>query len=268
MTNVSIDHVDYLGPTREADRGEKAGIIKPARARARRDRPGDPGDLRRRVSPRRIFRRDVDFGVPRNVLAIGGRLVDLRSPGAEYPDVFLPLHGAHQADNAAIALAAAECFVGGPLPFDVVVDAFARVQSPGRLEVVGRQPLVLLDGAHNVAGAEALRAALDEEWSRPRTLVVGFLREKDPKEMLVALGVEEPEGLIAVLPAADPRGARSQRSSPRPRVELGVPEERIEVVDGVGGRGRRSAARDSSRRSDRDHGLAVRCRGAARSVLT
>ena len=85
-------------------------------ARARRDRSRHPGDLRSSATPARVFRRDVDFGVSRNVLAIGGRLVDLRSPGAEYPDVFLPLHGAHQADNAAIALAAAESFVERAAP--------------------------------------------------------------------------------------------------------------------------------------------------------
>ncbi len=181
VTNVSLDHVDYLGPTREQIAQEKSGIVKADSTLVLGETdPAIQAIFEARANGR-VFRRDVDFGVSRNVLAIGGRLVDLRSPGAEYPDVFLPLHGAHQADNAAIALAAAESFVTAPLPFDVVADAFARVQSPGRLEVVRRQPLVLLDGAHNVAGAEALLRALDEEFSEGvRTLVVGLLREKDP----------------------------------------------------------------------------------------
>ncbi len=158
VTNVSLDHVDYLGPTREQIAQEKSGIVKADSTLVLGETdPAIQAIFEARANGR-VFRRDVDFGVSRNVLAIGGRLVDLRSPGAEYPDVFLPLHGAHQADNAAIALAAAESFVTAPLPFDVVADAFARVQSPGRLEVVRRQPLVLLDGAHNVAGAEALLA--------------------------------------------------------------------------------------------------------------
>ena len=234
VTNVSVDHVDYLGPTREQIAQEKSGIIKAGATLVLGETdPKIQAIFEARVTDGRIFRRDVDFGVARNVLAIGGRLVDLRSPGAEYPDVFVPLHGAHQADNAAIALAAAECFVGGPLPFDVVVDAMARVQSPGRLEVVGRQPLVLLDGAHNVAGAEALRAALDEEWSvGPRTLVVGLLREKEPKEMLAALGVEELEGLLVCCRPPSPRGLEAALVA-KAAVELGFPEERIEVVDRV-----------------------------------
>ena len=159
--------------------------------------------------------------------------------------MFLPLHGAHQADNAAIALAAAESFVGAPLPFDVVADAFARVQSPGRLEVVRRQPLVLLDGAHNVAGAEALRAALDEEFSDgPRTLVVGMLREKEPHEMLAALGVDELEGLARVLPAAEPARARAvvhRQGRGRSRGARGAHRGRRPGR----GRGRRRTARDA-----------------------
>jgi dihydrofolate synthase / folylpolyglutamate synthase len=234
VTNVSVDHVDYLGPTREQIAQEKAGIVKPGATLVLGETdPEIQSIFEDRVTDGRIFRRNVDFGVSRNVLAIGGRLVDLRSPGAEYPDVFLPLHGAHQADNAAIALAAAECFVGASLPFGVVADAFAHVQSPGRLEVVGRQPLVLLDGAHNVAGAQALRAALDEEFSEgPRTLVVGLLREKDPSEMLAALGVDQLEGLLVCCRPPSPRALEASLVA-KAAVDLGLPEERIEVVDRV-----------------------------------
>jgi dihydrofolate synthase/folylpolyglutamate synthase len=157
VTNVSVDHVEYLGPTREQIAQEKAGIVKPGALLVLGETDPNIQAIFEARDAARVFKRDVDFGVSRNVLAIGGRLVDIRSPGAEYPDVFLPLHGAHQADNAAIALAAAESFVRAPLPFDVVAEAFARVQSPGRLEVVRRQPLVLLDGAHNVAGASSVR---------------------------------------------------------------------------------------------------------------
>ncbi len=233
VTNVSLDHVDYLGPTREQIAQEKAGIIKPDATLVLGETDPDIQAIFEARGAARVFTRDVDFGVSRNVLAIGGRLVDLRSPGAEYPDVFLPLHGAHQADNAAIALAAAESFVRGPLPFEVVADALARVKSPGRLEVVRRQPLVLLDGAHNVAGAEALRRALDEEFSEgPRTLVVGMLREKDPNEMLAALGVDELEGLLVCCRPPTPRALETSFIV-KAAVDLGLPEERIEVVDRV-----------------------------------
>jgi dihydrofolate synthase/folylpolyglutamate synthase len=238
VTNVSIDHVEYMGPTREQIAQEKAGIVKPGATLVLGDTDPNIQAIFEARGAGRVFKRDVDFGVSRNVLAIGGRLVDLRSPGAEYPDVFLPLHGAHQADNAAIALAAAESFVAAPLPFDVVAEAFARVESPGRLEVVRRQPLVLLDGAHNVAGAEALRRALDEEWSvGPRTLVVGLLREKEPHEMLAALGVDELAddargGLLICCRPPSPRALEAAFVA-KAAVDLGVPEERIEIVDRV-----------------------------------
>jgi dihydrofolate synthase/folylpolyglutamate synthase len=238
VTNVSVDHVDYLGPTREQIATEKAGIIKPGATLVLGETDPNIQAIFEARADGRVFRRDVDFGVSRNVLAIGGRLVDLRSPGAEYPDVFLPLHGAHQADNAAIALAAAESLVRAPLPFEVVSDALARVKSPGRLEVVRRQPLVLLDGAHNVAGAEALRRALDEEFSEgPRTLVVGLLREKDPREMLAALGVEEfaddeYAGLLVVCRPPSPRALETSFIV-KAAIDLGLPEDRIEVADRV-----------------------------------
>jgi dihydrofolate synthase/folylpolyglutamate synthase len=233
VTNVSIDHVDYLGNTREEIAREKAGIVKPGAILVLGET--DPG-LQAIFEDRgaaRVFRRNAEFGVARNILAIGGRLVDLQTPGAEYPDVFLPLHGAHQADNAAIALTAAEAFVNATLPFDVVADAFSRVQSPGRLEVVGRQPLVLLDGAHNVAGAQALRAALTEEWGDGlRTLVVGLLHEKEPHEMLSALGVEDLEGFLVCCRPPSPR-ALDPAFGAKAAVDLGFPEDRIEIVDRV-----------------------------------
>ena len=233
VTNVSIDHVEYMGPTREQIAQEKAGIVKPGATLVLGETdPGIQAIFEARGAAR-VFRRDVDFGVARNVLAIGGRLVDLRSPGAEYPDVFLPLHGAHQADNAAIALAAAESFVAAPLPFEVVAEAFARVQSPGRLEVVGRQPLILLDGVKNVAGAHALRRALDEEFSEgSRTFVIGMLREKDPLEMLEALGVDADVGLVVCCRPPNPRALEPALIA-KAAVDLGVPEEQIEVVDRV-----------------------------------
>src|SRR5438132_14255179 len=104
----------------------------------------------------------------------GGRGPDLCTPNARYDGVYLPLHGAYQADNAAAALTAAECFLGRPVSEAVVSDAFRVVRSPGRLEVVGHAPLVLLDGAHNVAGAHALQSALAEEVPEsPRTLGTG-----------------------------------------------------------------------------------------------
>ena len=183
-------------------------------------------------SPGRVLRRDVDFGVRENTLAVGGRLVDLYTPTRAYPDLLLPLHGAHQADNAALALMTAEAFLGAPLDPDVVAAAFSRVVSPGRLEIVRRQPLVLLDGAHNVAGAEALRAALDEEFATgPRTLVVGLLREKDPHEMLRAFGIDE-VALLVCCPPPSGRALEPERIADAAR-DLGLLDEQIEVTESV-----------------------------------
>jgi dihydrofolate synthase/folylpolyglutamate synthase len=233
VTNVSIDHVEYLGPTREEIATEKAGIIKPDSLLVLGE-TDDALDAIFSARPSRgVIRRGDDFGVRNNVLAIGGRVLDLFTPRASYDDVMLALHGGYQAENAAIALAAAEAFVNAPIEDDVVRDAFATVRSPGRLEVVGRAPLILLDGAHNVAGAEALRTALDEEFgSGARSFVIGLLREKEPHEMLAALGIDEVEGLVVCCRAPSPR-AHDPNDVAKAAIDLGVDESRIEVVDTV-----------------------------------
>ena len=201
ITNVELDHTEYLGETRAAIAADKAGIVV-ADSTLILGEP-DP-ELRPIFTARpseRVVVRDVDFGVVASQIAHGGRLIGLRTPRARYDGIFLPLHGAHQADNAAIALAAVETAIGHVLDEDIVHEGFAHVESPGRLEVVGTQPLVLLDGAHNVAGIRALNLALVEEFpDSPRTLVVGLMREKDATEMLRALGVGSVERLICTAP--------------------------------------------------------------------
>ena len=137
--------------------------------------------------------------------AIGGQVLDLRTPAGVVTDVLVPLHGRHQADNAASALVAVEAFLGAhqgawgsrdrrpasarrELDPDTVRAGFAAATSPGRLEVMARQLLVLLDGAHNPAGARALAAALLEEFVVDRrTLVVACLADKDLQGILRAL---------------------------------------------------------------------------------
>jgi dihydrofolate synthase / folylpolyglutamate synthase len=238
VTNVEVDHVEYLGPTREQIAAEKAGIVKPGATLVLGETDEYLQSIFTSRDAARVVRRDVDFGVRRNELAVGGRHLHLYATRAEYPDVFLPLHGAHQGDNAAVALAAAEAFVDAPLPRAVVTDAFRRMTAPGRLEVVGRNPLILLDGAHNVAGAQALRRALDEEFGgAPDTLVLGLLREKDPHDMLVALGVdelanEERGGILVCCRPPSPR-ALDPTHIAKAAIDLGVPEDRVEVVESV-----------------------------------
>jgi dihydrofolate synthase/folylpolyglutamate synthase len=237
VTNVSVDHVEYLGPTRPEIATEKAGIVRPGATLVLGETDPELVPIFEARDPGRVVLRDRDFAVRNQRLAHGGRVVDIETPTGRYGDLFLPLHGAHQADNAAIALTAAECFVGERLADEIVAEAFASVRSPGRLEVVGRQPLLLLDGAHNVAGAHALVRALGEEFAAgPRTLVVGLLREKEPHEMLAALGVDTPRGEGAV------RLVTTRPPSPRAldpmdvanaALDLGVTDDRIDVCDSI-----------------------------------
>ncbi|HMF82115.1 MAG TPA: Mur ligase family protein [Acidimicrobiia bacterium] len=232
ITNVSVDHVEYLGPTRELIAADKAGIIEPGSTLVLGETdPALAGYFLDRGAAR-VLKRAADFGVRGNRLAHAGRLVDLFTPDAAYDGVYLPLHGAYQADNAAAALAAADSFLERPLPENVVTDAFASVRSPGRLEVLGHQPLVLLDGAHNVAGAETLRAALTDEFPEtPRTLIIGLLREKEPHEMLEALDAKHAARLLCCRPpsprALDPGLVAAAGA------DLGVDPTRIETFDSV-----------------------------------
>jgi dihydrofolate synthase/folylpolyglutamate synthase len=241
ITNISVDHVEYLGPTREHIAADKAGIVKPGSTLVLGETDPDlvPTFLDRGAT--HTLLRGADFGVTDNRLAHTGRLVDLFTPDARYDGVYLALHGAYQADNAAAALGAAESFLGRPLTEEVVTDALAAVRSPGRLEVLGHEPLVLLDGAHNVAGAQALRAALADEFPEsPRTLVVGLLREKEPHEMLEALDAKRAARVLCCRPpsprALDPAAVAAAAA------ELGVDPARIETFESVDDAVRRARA--------------------------
>ncbi len=232
VTNVSIDHVEYIGPTLGDIAAEKAGIVEPGAALVlgETDPALVPHFLAR--DPGSVAIRDRDFGVGSNRVAIGGRVLDLYTPYGTHDDVFLALHGAHQADNAALALTAVESFLGRALADDLVGDAFRNVDTPGRLEVVRHQPLVLLDGVKNVAGAHALRAALAEEFAdSPRTLVVGLMREKEPHEMLDALGAVDAARIVCCRPDS-PRGLDPEAVADA-AYDLGVDRERVEVVEDV-----------------------------------
>jgi dihydrofolate synthase/folylpolyglutamate synthase len=154
-----------------------------------------------------VWVRDGDFGVMTDRVALGGHVIDLRTPYGEHDEVFLPAHGAHQADNAALAVAAVEAFFGRALHADVVAEAFAGLRLPGRFEVVHRAPLLVLDGAHNPDGAAAAAATLAEEFSiaGTRRWVLGVLAGRDLDEMLDAFGVRPGDRVVATTPPT-PRG--------------------------------------------------------------
>ena len=205
ITNVSYDHTEVLGPTLEGIAADKAGIVKPgSRVVIGLDDPGLVEVVRSvalAAGAGEIRVRGEDFACRANRLAVGGRLVDLVTPRGTYADVLVPMHGPHQGENAACALTAVEAFFDAPLPEEVVAEGFAAVTVPGRLEVVGRRPLALVDGAHNVAGMEALGRAVSEEFAVAGDVVavVGMLTGRDPSAMLAALA---PAGVRTVVACA------------------------------------------------------------------
>ena len=134
-----------------------------------------------------VVREGMEFGVAARTPAVGGQVISLQGLRARYDDVFLPLYGAHQAQNAAVALAAVEAFGTGALDDDLVRAAFAEVTSPGRLEIIRRSPTIVLDAAHNPHGAEALAAALEDSFSfSPLVGVMGVMEDKDHEGVLAA----------------------------------------------------------------------------------
>ena len=188
---IAVDHAAYLGGTPEAIAVEKAGIIKPGSTVVLAQQPPEAAEVLLRHAVEMgatVAREGMEFGVVSRVPGVGGQSVTIQGLRARYDEVFLPLYGAHQAQNAAVALAAVEAFVGEePLDDELVRGAFAEATSPGRLEVVRRSPTIVLDAAHNPHGAEATAAALDEAFRfAPLIGVIGVMADKDHEGMLAA----------------------------------------------------------------------------------
>ncbi|MPY61927.1 bifunctional tetrahydrofolate synthase/dihydrofolate synthase [Streptomyces spongiae] len=196
VTPIDLDHTDRLGETPGEIAGEKAGVIKQDATVIMAQQPVDAAQvlLKKAVEvDATVAREGLEFGVVARQVAVGGQLLTLRGLGGEYEEVFLPLHGAYQAHNAAVALAAVEAFFGvgsqrpEPLDIDTVRKAFASVASPGRLEVVRRSPTVVLDAAHNPAGARATAEAVSEAFDFSRLIgVVGASGDKNARGLLEA----------------------------------------------------------------------------------
>jgi dihydrofolate synthase/folylpolyglutamate synthase len=186
LTRVGIDHPE-LGPTPGQVAAEKSGIVKDGAVVVSAAQDPDVSDVITAAAERHRGRLVVagrDFGVERRAPAVGGQLLTLRGVTGTVDDVLLPLYGAHQAENAACALAAVEGFLGfaGGIDAEVIREGFAAVRSPGRLELVPREDAapVILDGAHNPQGAHALAVTLLTEFVfRNRIAVLGVLGDKD-----------------------------------------------------------------------------------------
>jgi dihydrofolate synthase / folylpolyglutamate synthase len=192
LTPIGLDHTEWLGDTIEDIALAKAGIIhkgatvvlaaqEEAAARPILERCVEVGAT--------VAREGSEFGVLRRAIAVGGQMLSLQGLGGVYDDVFIPLHGAHQAQNAAVALAAVEAFLGAgvsrQLDVSAVREGFAAATSPGRLERVRTAPTILLDGAHNPQGMAATVAALQEEFAFSRLVAVfAVLADKDAAALL------------------------------------------------------------------------------------
>jgi dihydrofolate synthase/folylpolyglutamate synthase len=209
---VAMDHMQWLGDTIELIAGEKAGIIKPGatailaqqQVAAAEVLLGHAADVGAAVA-----REGIEFGVLSRDIAVGGQQIALRGLRGVYDDIFLPLFGAHQAGNAVCALAAVEAFAGvsetvstadggelelgpglssGMLDPGIVRDGFAKVTSPGRLEILRRSPTVIADAAHNPAGMAATMEALTETFGFDRLIgVVAVSEDKDVAGLLAEL---------------------------------------------------------------------------------
>jgi dihydrofolate synthase / folylpolyglutamate synthase len=187
ITPIGLDHTEWLGDTLQDIALAKAGIIHKGATVVTAAQPEEAAEpiLERCVEVgATIAREGAEFGVLRRSIAVGGQVLTLQGLGGEYDEVFLPLHGAHQAQNAAVALAAVEAFLGAGASrqLDVVRvrEGFAAASSPGRLERVRSAPTILLDGAHNPHGMAATVSALQEEFAFSKLVaVVAVLADKD-----------------------------------------------------------------------------------------
>jgi dihydrofolate synthase/folylpolyglutamate synthase len=212
ITPIGLDHTELLGETVREIAVEKAGIIHAGASVILAAQPTEAAAelLARAVTVQaRVAREGLEFAVVDRQLAVGGQLLTLQGLGGTYPEIFLPLHGAYQAENAACALAAVEAFFGtdadsGPIDADIVRAAFAAVRSPGRLEAVRSAPTVLVDASHNPAGMTATAEALAEGFDFRH--LVGVLAMLAGKDVAASLAILEPVLDEIVI---------SQNSSPR-----------------------------------------------------
>jgi dihydrofolate synthase/folylpolyglutamate synthase len=223
LTPIAVDHVKYLGQTPAVIAQEKVGVIKSgATVVAAAQTPEVTQVILERCAEvgATLVREGLEFGVTNRVPAVGGQMIGLQGLRGHYEEVFLPLYGAHQAQNAALALAAVEAFLGGEdaLDGDLVREAFAEVTSPGRLEIIRRSPTIVLDAAHNPHGAAAIVEALEDSFTfSPLIGVIGVMADKDYEGLL-----SEFEPVLAHVVCTQNSTSRSMPSSELAEVALGI----------------------------------------------
>ena len=213
VTNVGRDHIEVVGAERLAIAAEKAGIVEPGCTLVIGERDPQISHVFEARRPARTLQLGRELGW---VAGSDDQPVDLCDPWTTHRDVIVGPAGAHQFDNAALAVGAAQALLHRPLTDAELVTGLSRLRLPGRVELVGRRPAVVLDVAHNPEAANALRLAIDElvPGARPRVLVVGLVSGRSPHEFLVALGAAEADLVICTeppssraMPAAELAGA-------------------------------------------------------------
>lgn len=235
ITNVGRDHTDFRGDWRRAIAEEKAGIIEDRSAVIIGETDPDLVEVFRAEGGAVHWVRDEHFGVRSSLVAVGGRHADLYTPGSRLEELYLPLHGAHQVDNASAAVAAVEAFFGRPLDHDVVQEAFRSLEIPGRFEVVDRSPLIVLDMAHNPDGTEAVARTFEDEFHPEGglTLVVGMLGGRDPDDTLAPLLALRPRRVICTR-ADSPRSVPAGDIAAAVGRGLGDHVAEVRTIDDVG----------------------------------
>ena len=196
LTPIGLDHMQYLGDTLGAIAATKSGIIKPGSFAVLARQELDPAQVLMRkcveveATP---IREGMEYQVSSRSIAVGGQLLSIKGVYGEYEDLFLPLHGEHQASNAATALAAVEVFAGEQKLNEAIVRAaFGKASSPGRCEIVHRNPTVIIDAAHNPHGAKSLRRTIESEFDFDFIIgIVAPMGDKDTDGIL-----EEFEGIM------------------------------------------------------------------------
>ena len=224
VTPIGMDHVAELGPTLEDIAGEKAGILKPgATAVFREQEPAAAAVLAGRAAEvgSTPHWEGEDWEVEERLLAVGGQAFRLRGLHATYEDLYLPLFGDYAVHNAAAGIVAVEALTGQPLHDDTLREGLAVVQSPGRLEIAALEPSVILDGAHNPAGAAALAEAMRESfrWQRLH-LVLAVSANKDLAGICAPLAPLADEAYVArndSVRSADPDAVAAALGRPAAR---------------------------------------------------
>lgn len=206
ITGIDIDHIEFLGPTKAHIAAEKVGILGAGGLLVTGPVEGDVADVigaKVAETASSWIRSGSDFTVTDAVVAVGGWHVSIDGVFGEYEELYLPMHGRHQVDHLATAVAACEMFLGRDLDQDSIATAVESMNSPGRLEIVNRRPLIMIDGAHNIQGFLGLAETLANEFPAIEwRLVLGMRGERDVGDLVSPL-----RGLIGKVFATAPADA-------------------------------------------------------------